>query len=75
MYTQQREFEQRTRKMTRGVAHELKTPLPITKTYVENWQYIDEEDRDDYCKNMVDQGDDIYAIRKLWSKCEFRTKI
>lgn len=62
MYTQQREFELRTRKMTRGVAHELKTPLAITKTYVENWQYIDEEDRDDYCKNMVDEIDHMNML-------------
>lgn len=57
LYLQQQEFELRTRKMTRGVAHELKTPLAITKSYVENWQYIDEEDRADYCKNMVDEID------------------
>lgn len=62
LYTQQQEFELRTRKMTRGVAHELKTPLAITKTYVENWQYIDEEDRDDYCKNMVDEIDHMNML-------------
>ena len=62
MYTQQQEFELRTRKMTRGVAHELKTPLAITKTYVENWQYIEEEDREDYCKNMVDEIDHMNML-------------
>lgn len=62
LYTQQQEFELRTRKMTRGVAHELKTPLAITKSYVENWQYIDEEDRDDYCKNMVDEIDHMNML-------------
>ena len=62
LYLQQQEFELRTRKMTRGVAHELKTPLAITKSYVENWQYIDEEDRDDYCKNMVDEIDHMNML-------------
>ena len=62
MYTQQKEFELRTRKMTRGVAHELKTPLAITKTYVENWQYIEEEDREDYCRNMVEEIDHMNML-------------
>ena len=45
LYINRRNYEARTQKLTRSVAHELKTPLAVIKAYTENWEYIDEKDR------------------------------
>lgn len=55
LYEQQLAYEANRRKLTRGIAHELKTPLAITKGYVENWEYLDEKDRPEYSKIMIDE--------------------
>lgn len=43
--------------MTRAVAHELKTPLAVTKSYVENWEDFDEEQKKENLQKMVSQID------------------
>lgn len=55
LYGQQLAYEMNRRKLTRGIAHELKTPLAITKGYVENWEYLDEKDRPEYSRVMIDE--------------------
>ena len=45
LYINRRNYEARTQKLTRSVAHELKTPLAVIKAYTENWEYVDEKDR------------------------------
>ena len=45
LYLNRRNYEARTQKLTRSVAHELKTPLAVIKAYTENWEYVDEKDR------------------------------
>ena len=45
LYLNRRNYEARTQKLVRSVAHELKTPLAVTKAYTENWEYIDDKDR------------------------------
>ena len=47
MYVNRMNFESRTQSLTRSFAHELKTPLAVTKAYVENWDLVDENDRAD----------------------------
>ena len=57
MYVNRRNFEARSRKLARSVAHELKTPLAVTKAYVENWEYIDENDRPEVAEKINSEVD------------------
>ena len=57
LYKNQMNYEIRNQKLTRGIAHELKTPLAVTKATVENWDYFDEDRRKDYSKRVVDEVD------------------
>ena len=57
LYRNQMNYEIRNQKLTRGIAHELKTPLAVTKATVENWDYFDEDRRKDYSKRVVNEVD------------------
>ena len=57
LYKNQMNYEIRNQKLTRGIAHELKTPLAVTKATVENWNYFDEDRRKDYSKRIVNEVD------------------
>ena len=45
IYMNRMSYEARTQSLTRSFAHELKTPLAVTKSYVENWDIVDEKER------------------------------
>ncbi|MBO4494660.1 MAG: HAMP domain-containing histidine kinase [Clostridiales bacterium] len=57
MYINRRNFEARSQKLARSVAHELKTPLAVTKAYVENWEYIDEDERAEVSEKINSEVD------------------
>ena len=57
LYRNQKMFDLRNRRMIRGIAHELKTPLAVTKACVENWEYIDEEQRPEYSAKIISEVD------------------
>lgn len=57
LYRNQMNYEIRNQKLTRGIAHELKTPLAVTKATVENWDYLDDDRRKDYSKRIVNEVD------------------
>lgn len=58
----QERYERNRLAMTRAVAHELKTPLAVTKSYVENWSDIDESRREEYQKDMSEQIDYVNGL-------------
>ena len=57
LYKNQMNYEIRNQKLTRGIAHELKTPLAVTKATVENWDYFDDDRRKDYSKRIIKEVD------------------
>lgn len=56
-YEKQQAAENNRRDLTRGIAHELKTPLAITRGYVENWEYLPEEDKEEITRTMMSEMD------------------
>ncbi|MBO4863804.1 MAG: HAMP domain-containing histidine kinase [Eubacterium sp.] len=62
LYLNQKSFEIRSQRLTRGIAHELKTPLAVTKACVENWEYIDEKDRPEYSKKINAEVDHMAGM-------------
>ncbi len=57
MYLNRLSYEARTQSLTRSFAHELKTPLAVTKTYVENWDIVDEKERPEVTKKINTEVD------------------
>lgn len=59
---QQEKYDQMRNNFTSGVAHEFKTPLALIKSYTENWDYIEDEDKPLYStkiNNEVDKLSDL----------------
>ena len=62
MYGNQMSYELMRQDLTRGIAHDLKTPLAVTKAYTENWEYIDEGDRHEYAEKLNAEVDNMVSV-------------
>lgn len=70
LYKTRKEYEMRSRRLSRGVAHELKTPLAVTKAYMENWDCIDEKDREKYAKIVGREIEDMNELINAFLEME-----
>ena len=52
LYRNRVNYDLRRKELTRGIAHDLKTPLAVTKAYAENWDYLDEKDKAEYADKL-----------------------
>ena len=59
LYGNRLAYDLQRQSMTRSLAHDLKTPLAVTKAYVENWEYIDEKDRPEYAAKLTAEVDNM----------------
>ena len=57
MYLTRMNYEARTKNLTRSFAHELKTPLAVTKSYVENWEIVPEDERPEVASKITSEVD------------------
>ena len=62
LYSNRMKYELMRQDLTRSIAHDLKTPLAITKAYTENWEYIDEKDRHRYAERLHSEIDNMTSI-------------
>ena len=61
-YVSRMEQEMRSRRLRRGIAHELKTPLAIAKLFMENQEYIDESERPEYSRKVNRELEDMTGL-------------
>jgi signal transduction histidine kinase len=62
VYSNRMSYELMRQDLTRSIAHDLKTPLAVTKAYTENWEYIDEKDRHEYTEKLNAEVDNMAAM-------------
>ena len=62
VYSNRMSYELMRQDLTRSIAHDLKTPLAVTKAYTENWEYIDDEDRHEYAEKLNVEVDNMSAM-------------
>ncbi len=77
VYKQQLAYEMNRRELTRGIAHELKTPIAIVKGYVENWKYMDDDGKAEGSQTMIAEIDhmntmvmDLLELSRLEAKAK-----
>lgn len=62
MYKNRMSYELMRQDLTRSIAHDLKTPLAVTKAYTENWEYIDEDKRHEYAEKLNSEVNNMSSL-------------
>ena len=62
LYLNQKRFELRSEKLTKGIAYDLQGPLSVTREYLEKWENVDEEKRPEYSEKIISEVDHMSSM-------------
>lgn len=62
LYINQKKFELRSEKLTKGIAYDLQGPLSVTRKYLDNWENIDDDKRSEYSEKIISEVDHMSSM-------------
>ena len=62
LYINQKRFELRSEKLTKGIAYDLQGPLAVTREHLEKWENIDEDKRPEYSEKIISEVDHMSSL-------------
>ena len=62
LYLNQKRFELRSEKLTKGIAYDLQGPLAVTREYLNNWENMDEDKRPEYSDKIISEVDHMSSL-------------
>ena len=62
LYLNQKRFELRSEKLTKGIAYDLQGPLAVTREYLNNWENMDEDKRPEYSEKIISEVDHMSSL-------------
>ena len=62
LYLNQKRFELRSEKLTKGIAYDLKGPLSVTREYLDKWENVDEDKRAGYSEKIISEVDHMSSL-------------
>ena len=62
LYLNQKRFELRSEKLTKGIAYDLQGPLSVTRKYLDNWENADEDKRSEYSEKIISEVDHMSSL-------------
>ena len=62
LYLNQKRFELRSEKLTKGIAYDLRGPLAVTRDYLNNWEKMDEDKRSEYSEKIISEVDHMSSL-------------
>ena len=62
LYLNQKRFELRSEKLTKGIAYDLQGPLAVTREYLDKWENLDEGKRPEYSEKIISEVDHMSSL-------------
>ncbi len=62
LYLNQKRFELRSEKLTKGIAYDLQGPLAVTRKYLDNWENAEEDKRAEYSEKIISEVDHMSSL-------------
>lgn len=62
LYLNQKRFELRSEKLTKGIAYDLQGPLAATRGYLDNWEDLSKDKRAEYSEKIISEVDHMSSM-------------